>query len=526
MSSASDSNNDTLQNASDLVVSLAGDNPPIRAGTSSLALGGTGLFSTRQLTRGSSLLKVPSSSTLSTSNVLELSGEVETTLGYLQEFKGWRLSERTVVCVALLRLLKLSESSEEPGKESDGLWKAYGKYLAALPKSFPGHPLTWLLAENESSNDLATLIASISPTLSTALTSKLGTLSREFDSSKDIFTDHLLLHCSSKQISLKDWIWADLAYHTRVIALGDAIESIQQSHLEEDTSEGWNDVTVMSDVDRYHLVPGLDFANHAKVEESNARWRPFRENATVGIELISTRNVESGEEITITYSTSSSIESNEHIIIAQQGAVDEELVFTHGIPPSKDSLGWQTASLQLIPPRLDAELPRATPGVLARLGVKGRGAIRLLGSVGVEKEKEGKEVLEKVVPDSKARLAVLIIHGCLVGDEADDGDVKLEISEEDGSELRVSVAGEQEEVFKIPEDAEGLLQLLSLRSEVVKRGLEGLRDLVAEDLGKLEEAMMRGEGWKGQGTPGLGLLKEIGERRVLVLRSVVERLDV
>jgi hypothetical protein len=461
-----------------LIKSLAETNGtiigPVAAGLS--PLGGTGLFSTFSIEPDASLMVIPATRTLCTSNILECSPEVEKTLGYLQEEAGWRLSERVVVCCALLRLGSLTEGADS---SSDGLVKAYGRYYASLPKEFPGHPLTWLV----SSDETKAYIASTNPPLNTALTSKLRTLTREFISAESIFASHL---CKSP-VDLKHWIHADLLYHTRVLDLGDAIDSLKSPSSTEGPQQEWAGINVMEDIDRYHLVPLLDLANHSG--EANARWRPvFLGSGGLGVELIATKPIKNGEEVTISYA---------------EARDTEELFFTHGIPPPPSS----STTIQLIRPELDTELPSEVPMVLGKLGIKGRGVIRVDSGGGADG-------LDSVVPKENDRLALLLIHGVLVGGDSGGTGATVEIDEE--GTMLVSLLGSEARAFAMPEESAGLSELLSSNDAVANAARKNLIGLVRDDIKAINGA-------DSEGVNAL-LVKMASERRG-VLESIIGALD-
>lgn len=390
---------------------------------------GIGLFATSSIAAGSPIISLPLSSAFSTSNILEISSEVETALGYLQEEAGWRLSERVVCLVALLRLRLLARALSDEERSADRLWKKYGTYYSALPKDFSGHPITWL--END---ETKRLLAQSHPALSTALNSKLRTLTREFE------TGLPYLSKLGVEPQWDDWIWCDLVYTTRVLGYGDAVESIQLSSEEPELRTELEGITVMQDCDRYVLAPGIDFANHS--ESPNARWRP-RNQSALSLELVATRDIAADDEITISY--------------AEEGA--DGLLFTHGIPPATP-----TASVQLVPPEFDEKLPSETPIVLARLGIKGRGVVAV--------PEPGMDGL-----GADAKVAVLLVLGCLL-----DSASEVAISDEGIVKLG-------DESFVLPKDSSMLLARLESENAVSSRARSVFAELLREELNAVETAV-------------------------------------
>ncbi|KAI9010520.1 hypothetical protein DFJ74DRAFT_312128 [Hyaloraphidium curvatum] len=457
--------------------------------------GGLGLFAASAHAKGAVLLRIPAKATLSTSNILEASPEVERTLAYLQEDAGWRLSERTVVAVALLRLRALRAS----GDAEDPLERTYGAYVDAMPVDLAAHPAAWLASQlgasggSESeeraepqSNSPASLLERAHPPLHTALSSKLRTLAREHASAAAIFAAHLLP--SSAEPAFADWLAADLLYVTRALALGDAIEAIQLAPgvTEDGDPRAWASVRVMEDVDRYHMVPLLDFANHAPAGEANARWRPALEGREVFVELVAARGLEEGEEVTISYATAASSppadgSADDEPWKARHlaAAAEEELLFAHGIPASSSPA--MSAAIQLIPPSLDADLPSELPALLGILEIKGRGVVR----ADAPAAGSGGDLLAAVFPDPAHRAAALLIHGLLTGARGSEVDI---------SPPAVTIPGHG--AFRTPGDLPALLAALESDAEIVSAARDGLRALVAVEVEAAGDAIAD-PGWKG-----------------------------
>ncbi|CAG8614273.1 11137_t:CDS:2 [Funneliformis mosseae] len=283
---------------------------------------GLGFVTKRNVTRDNSIVAyIPYSILLNATKISRYAKDkapkLEETFNALMA-EGKHLSERDIFILFLLyeRLA--------PGGETSSLWKAY---IDILPRTLH----TPLFYD-------PTLRACLDGTsLKPAVDAKYNKLKKEYESLRSLFNKWSKVEDAGGHdvVTFEHFRWADGVFWSRVLSFGSRFQTI-------DSIEG--------DLDDFHLVPFLDFANHSLTPY--ARW----EIGTEGVELILTKS-DSLEPIT----------SDTEICISYGDKPNSELLFVHGFTLSDNP--WSAISFP-VPFYDDDELAKAKLLFMQYHGIK------------------------------------------------------------------------------------------------------------------------------------------------------------
>jgi len=260
---------------------------------------GLGFVTERNVTRDNSIVAfIPYSILLNATKICKYAKEkapkLEETFNTLT-MEGKHLSERDIFIIFLLyeRL-----ASGGGGGETSSLWKPY---IDILPRTLH----TPLFYDQ-------TLRACLEGTnLKPAVDAKYNKLKKEYESLRSLFNKWSDRNDGHDVVTFEHFRWADGVLWSRVLSFGSRFQTIDSS--------------IGEDLDDFHLVPFLDFANHSLTPY--ARW----EIGTEGVQLILTKS-DSPEPIT----------PDTEICISYGDKPNSELLFVHGFTLSDNP--WSAIS--------------------------------------------------------------------------------------------------------------------------------------------------------------------------------------
>lgn len=246
---------------------------------------GKGLFTRRALRCGESAVTIPSNLLATSERVLQTSPRLQQVIKRLEEKNGKQQAGATLLSIESERMvLRLFLLVEMFAPDSQSFWKPYIDILPTLDEIRKYH----LLFNTEEAALKYTGIGK-------AVLAKRAALEREFGT-----LQLWELGGSFSSLSLDMWIWADVTFWSRVVSL----KSSQEDGC--DDSEKEKKKKIGADM---VLVPFFDLANHSL--SPNIRWQLTADGA---MQLVTTRDVDDGDELFLSYGNKS----------------NQELLFLHG----------------------------------------------------------------------------------------------------------------------------------------------------------------------------------------------------
>lgn len=245
---------------------------------------GKGLFASRSLECGESVVNVPSDLVITRERALQTSSSLQELLRNLEQEGDYEEIEAATGSAESERMvLRLFLLVEAFAADSDSFWKPYIDCLPTLEELRQYHLLF-------NSGEKCLHYSGIGR----AVLAKRAALEREFK--------QLQLYNRGDRfsaLSLDMWIWADVTFWSRVVSL----ESIKESCDDND------DKLDQQLVNNMVLVPFFDLANHSL--SPNIRWQLTPNGA---IQFVTTRDINENDELFLSYGDKS----------------NQELLFLHG----------------------------------------------------------------------------------------------------------------------------------------------------------------------------------------------------